>query len=291
MSIRFAPWACVAVLAASPAAAAPRACPASPELAQLVAASSSIVEARLGLSQAALAKAIKHPAYVGAPLADVRSLKGPTPDVVQIYPKDEPYLPSPAALRAAIDTPALFFLTQAGSPSEFYFAAYSPKALAPATTWAEADVRIEITRQTALLGVAPAPAAHDAEVRRLVSELGRLRGHPGAAVRQRTIFARLEALGPAGVPAIVAHMDDHRPLAEPAISLKNHAVDAFEAVRHYGPEQVVDALDAILNQITGQSFGDISNGGTDAQRREAVKGWRIYAADLECRSHAPPAQP
>jgi len=278
---RFAPWTCVAILAAWPVAAAPRACPASPELARLVAASSSIVQGRLGLSQEALANAIAHPEYIPVPLEEAISLKGPRPNAVQIYPKDESYLPSPDALRAAIDTPALFFLTQAGSPAKFYFAGYSPKALAPAAG-AEAGVRTEIARQASVLRATPTPPAHDAEVRRLVSELGGLRGRPGADARQRAIFARLEALGPAGVPAIVAHMEDHRLLAEPTISLTNHATNAFEGVRHYGPEQVVDALDAILNQITGQSFGDISNGGTEAQRRETVKGWRVYAADLGC---------
>ncbi|MEJ2817683.1 hypothetical protein [Caulobacter sp. CCG-8] len=282
MLTRFAPWACVATLVAGPAAAAPRACPASPELARLVAASSSIVEARFGLSQATLAKTVEHPAYIAAPLADATSLKGPMPGAVQIYPKDEAYLPPPDALRAAVDRRALLFLTQAGSPPQFYFAGYSPKALTPATAQAQAGVRSEIARQAAFLRAVPAPAAHDAEVRRLVSELGGLRGRPGADVRQRAIFARLEALGPAGVPAIVAHMDDRHVLAVPAISLTNHAADAFEGVRHYGPEQVVDALDAILNQITGQSFGAISNGGTEEQRGAAVSGWRVYVADLGC---------
>lgn len=279
---RFTAWACIATLIACPAAAAPRACPASRELARLVAASSSIVEARLGLSRETLAKAVEHPAYLAAPLADAASLKGPLPNALEIYPKDESYLPPPAALRAAIDRRALLFLIQAGSPSKFYFAAHSPEALAPATHQAKTDVRAEIARQAAMLRAVPAPAAHDAEVRRLVSELGGPRGRPGAGARQRAIFARLEALGPAGVPTIVAHMDDRRALAEPAISLTNHAVDAFEGVRHYEPEQVVDALDAILNQITGQSFGVISNGGTEDQRRAAVNGWRIYAADLGC---------
>jgi hypothetical protein len=271
----------MAILAAWPAAAAPHACPASPELARLVAASSSIVQGRLSVSPEALANAIAHPDYITVPLEEATSLKGPRPSAVQIYPKDEPYLPSPDALRAAINTPALLFLTQAGSPAKFYFAGYSPKALAPAAE-AEPGVRTEIARQASVLRATPAPAHHDAEVRRLVSELGGLRGRPGADARQRAIFARLEALGPAGVPAIAAHMEDHRLLAEPTISLTNHAINAFEGVRHYGPEQVVDALDAILNQITGQSFGDISNGGTEAQRRETVKGWRIYAADLGC---------
>jgi len=39
--------------------------------------------------------------------------------------------------------------------------------------------------------------------------------------------------------------------------------------RHYGPQQVVDALAAILNQITAQDFGFIYNG------RQTMKGLRL----------------
>jgi len=31
-----------------------------------------------------------------------------------------------------------------------------------------------------------------------------------------------------------------------------------------------------LNQITGENFGNICNGGTDRETQGAVKGWRIY---------------
>jgi hypothetical protein len=49
-------------------------------------------------------------------------------------------------------------------------------------------------------------------------------------------------------------MDDRRSLPDPRISLKNKSPQAFEGLRHYGPQEVVDALAAILNQITGQKF-------------------------------------
>jgi hypothetical protein len=47
-------------------------------------------------------------------------------------------------------------------------------------------------------------------------------------------------------------------------------------MRHYGPEKVVDALAAILNQITGQDFGFIYNGATDSERTETIQGWRDF---------------
>jgi hypothetical protein len=77
-------------------------------------------------------------------------------------------------------------------------------------------------------------------------------------------------------------MDDRRSLVEQQISLVNGVRDAFEGISHYGPEQLVDALAAILNQISGASFGFIYNGGSDSQRSAVVDAWRIYAADLPC---------
>jgi hypothetical protein len=71
-------------------------------------------------------------------------------------------------------------------------------------------------------------------------------------------------------------MDDRRVLSDPHISLRNKSPQAFEALRHYGPVQVVDALAAILNQLTGQDFGFIYNGGTDEERIRTVQGWRKF---------------
>ena len=92
---------------------------------------------------------------------------------------------------------------------------------------------------------------------------------------EQQAFADLEALGCPAVPAIIEQMDDRRKLPDPNISLKNQ-LPAFEAMRHYGPQEVVDALAAILNQITGQHFGFIYNGGTDAEREKTVRGWRHF---------------
>jgi hypothetical protein len=89
-------------------------------------------------------------------------------------------------------------------------------------------------------------------------------------------FSDLEALGCSAVPAIVKQMDDRRVLPDPSISLVNKSPNPFEGLRHYGPEKVVDALAAILNQLTGQDFGFIYNGATDVERDKAVHGWREY---------------
>jgi len=91
-------------------------------------------------------------------------------------------------------------------------------------------------------------------------------------------FQQLEALGCPAVPAIVKHLDDRRKLPVAYIRLQNHSADAFEAFRQYGPKVLTDALAAILNQITGQHFGFIYNGGTEEERAKVVKGWREFVA-------------
>jgi hypothetical protein len=128
-----------------------------------------------------------------------------------------------------------------------------------------------------LTGATRVKPAHMLEVRRLLAELPQ-----AEAPIQAEIFRRLEALGKEGVPAMVAQMDDRRKLTRPAIALENKFPGAFEATRFYGPELVVDAMDAILNQITGHG-GSIVNGGSNQQRRAAVTSWRRYVAGMRCR--------
>jgi hypothetical protein len=88
----------------------------------------------------------------------------------------------------------------------------------------------------------------------------------------------LEEYGVSGVPYIILGLNDFRKLPVKSISLINDFPDAFEGIRHYSPHLVVDALAAILNQITGVHFGFIYNGNdtTDDQRNQCIRGWYIY---------------
>jgi hypothetical protein len=91
-------------------------------------------------------------------------------------------------------------------------------------------------------------------------------------------FKALESLGAAGVPYIVAHLGDVRPLPVQAMSLENKSPKAFESLRHYGPKVVHDALSAILNQITGESFEFVYNGASVEARQRDSKAWRAWCA-------------
>ncbi len=92
--------------------------------------------------------------------------------------------------------------------------------------------------------------------------------------RKATIaYKKLEEMDKEAVPAIIQYMNDMRELPVKHIQLENKSPNSWEKYRHYGPQKVIDVLAAILNQVTGEYFGEIHNGGTDKQRVNAYHGW------------------
>jgi hypothetical protein len=259
-------------------------CPTSLPLARLVAGADLIVAASpdVPVERLRSAMAVETPDYVDVTLTSATILKGEADAaglVVKVYPQTRASAPSPEALLARAGQPTLFFLVRVDEgPTGLYFAS-SPDALQSVTPAQLEAVQTEVRRQQMVNShwlADPSPPQYS-RVRTLLA------GLPGATLgRQELIFRELEALGRDAVPAIIAQLDDRTPLAHRQISLVNHFPGAFEALRHYGPVLVVDALDAILNQITGFG-GSIVNGGSERQRRNAVEMWRVYAADIGCR--------
>jgi len=86
-------------------------------------------------------------------------------------------------------------------------------------------------------------------------------------------FSELESMGVEVVPYLICHLNDMRPVAMSGVTLKNDWPSAFEALRHYGPKTVHDALTAILNQITGENFLFVYNGATPQERKENREKW------------------
>jgi hypothetical protein len=83
-------------------------------------------------------------------------------------------------------------------------------------------------------------------------------------------------MGCSAVPHLVNALGDERKLPLPYIRLENRGTNSFEAFRQYGPETVTDALAALLNQLTGQDFGFIYNGGTASERDVAIQGGQRF---------------
>lgn len=199
---------------------------------------------------------------------------------------DPAYLPSDEDVLSLSSRRALLFLISDRYSEKYYFAGWSDEGLRPASDELVATIRAEVERQAAVLKnwqVNP-KTPHFKEVGTLIERVlasGAQDGTVGSIEVQEAAFREIEALGLDAVEAIVAQMDDRRPLPRAAISLVNKSPDAFEGMRHYSPDVVVDALAAILNQLTGESFGFIYNGDSEAERTATVNGWRIYVDQLK----------
>lgn len=103
--------------------------------------------------------------------------------------------------------------------------------------------------------------------------------------KQARLLKELQTLGIEAVPFIVKYMDDRRLLQFEYLALENRAVNRFEAMRQYSPRLVVDAIAAVLNQVTGENFGFIYNGGEDIARSEVVRGWKDYVRNRFYEEH------
>ncbi len=260
-----------------------------PELFRLVAASHLIVVATPQMPVEVFDAATKSEptGQLDLPMADVSVMKGEPPHpsfMLRFLPNDGRYPPSTLEVRSRLGVSSLFLLLQIDGTREnlTHFASYSERALQADSEAKLAPVRHEISVQAAALKAWRAdtrlPYYH--VVGALISKLS---AKPDLTAReQANIFRRLEAFGPAAVPAIIAQMDDQRKLLYPEIKLRNRSPDAFEAFRFYSPERVVDGLDAILNQITGENFSAIANGGSERERRLAVTAWRTYISFADC---------
>ena len=92
----------------------------------------------------------------------------------------------------------------------------------------------------------------------------------------QAVYEALIGLGKKAVPTIVKYMDDRRKLTIPKISLPPWWPDAHEGLVHYGPETVTDVLSIALMALTNEDLTAIYNGGTELERAEAVRIWKVY---------------
>lgn len=266
--------------------------PADRTLAQLFMESNAVASGTLAVSKAAVRKAFSAGDYLDLPFVGLTSIAGKVPQrlSVKIYAERRRGGVKPEQLETLAGEPVLVFLVR-GRDGEFYLTR-GEKALQPATPATLQAAERERDRQWAILRAwKPDPSLpHFGDVKALVAELAAIRrpakgneaAYDEARARQDAIFVRLEKLGKPAVPAIVAHLDNRRPLAVEQLALVNRPPNPIEAIRTYEPEQIVDALAATLNQVAGQTFDAIYSGGSEGQRRSAIAAWRIYADDLVC---------
>lgn len=218
--------------------------------------------------------------YIAVPVRVKESLKGDSRAeiMVRYFTRPAWYSPAPRTLLESNDKQSILFLLQvdtqtiSGTP-ETYFAGHTRKAIQPYSEELCRRVRDETLAQKRIIddfarNFRPADEPSSMKVRSLIE----------ATLDRRTetrAFADLEALGESGVPALIMFMDDRRELPVKEIQLRN-GPGAFESSRTYGPQVVADAIAAILNQVTGEDFGTIVNGGSERERRAVIEAWRVY---------------
>ncbi len=207
-----------------------------------------------------------------------------TPFSVRWFTEPRDYLPSPEHVISLNGKKVLLFLIYVDNApvNGLYFAGYTPQALSLPESGLIDRIRREVAVQQKILKYFKEEFPPSKEP--LYTKVKQLIDKTTKKDTQMAAFTELENLGPNSVPAIIMLMDDRRDLAVPEISLENPP-DNWEGIRHYGPKKIVDAMDAILNQITNESFGNIHNSGSERERVEAVNGWRIYLYYLDKKKH------
>lgn len=248
---------------------------------KLVAQSTLILKARLTVPVEAVRESFRTGdfSYMTFRAVVTEVLKGlpALPSVhVRFYTRPSTYAPSPQAVIDLHHKEALLFLVQSDDPAVagLYFAGSTPWALQATDPAVVKAVRSEVQNQRRVLTGYPTskaaqPDSQHQKVKALIEQMLDRR-------TQEAAFQKLERMGQAAVPSMIRLMDDRRPLPIQQISLENKSPHAFEGIRHYGPKTVVDAIAALLNQATGESFGLIYNGGSERERAATVDGWRIY---------------
>jgi hypothetical protein len=214
--------------------------------------------------------------YVSLELAVKRRLKSSVPGKgilkIRFYDRKETHDDIVRHFAQFSGKPCIVFTVQVDDPAvaDFYLAGSFSESIFAFTPEAEKAIDQELKLQNEIVRdfEADPSVPHFKEVERLLKSVEDV-------ASQRKAFSRLEALGKEGVPAIVAHMNDFRELPMSAISLRN-SPGHWEAVRHYSPDKMVDALAAILNQVTHRSYRSIYNGGSDRERKACINAWRVH---------------
>ncbi len=172
--------------------------------------------------------------------------------------------------------PVILFLQDVRG--KYYLAAYAPETMQSANEALAARVGEEAAAQEKLIQESDSYAAghvlpKESEVQSLVELMVDKRMDPAGAA---AVYAELIALGKEAVPAIIKYMDDRRKLTIPKITLKPWWPDASEGLMHYGPETVTDVMSVALMVLASEDLTAIYNGGTELERRQAVRIWKIY---------------
>lgn len=161
---------------------------------------------------------------------------------------------------------------------KYYLAVYAPETIQPAGEALAARIQDEAEHQEELIRESKQFAAQnvfpkESELQSLIELMVSHHTDPATA---QAVYESVIGLGKEAVPTIIKYLDDRRKLRIPKITLVPWWPDAHEGLVHYGPETVTDVLSVALMVLTGEDLTAIYNGGTELERSEAVRIWKIY---------------
>ena len=249
---------------------------------QLVAKSYLIVEGSIAVPVAAIRKTEQNGDhdYVEVKVAVSKTLKGTlgSQDInFRYYTDTEQYGGVSRNKIIPLDgKSAIIFLQNVRE--KYYLAAYTPEAMQFANATLAARVQKEAEMQGKLVQASDSYAdghvlPRETEVQSLVELMVDQQIDPGTA---QAVYDAVIALGKDAVPTIIKYMDDRRKLTIPKITLAPWWPGAHEGLVHYGPETVTDVLSVALMALTNEDLTAIYNGGTELERTQAVRIWKIY---------------
>ena len=249
---------------------------------RLVASSHLIAEGKITVSVAGIRAAGKSGDHVYLPVAvaihDIH--KGSLENkalTFRYYTDNEQYGGlTREQLIALNEKEVILFLQFSGKT--LYLAAYSPQTVQAVSAGLIAKVRLEVELQEQIIRESDLyfETHHlplESKVTQLVEMMVNRDTQPGEA---QAIYNTLMGLGAEAVPALIKHMDDRRRLVIPKITLYSMDPDGFEGLIHYGPDVVTDLMSVVLTRITQQDLTQIYNGGTELERQNAVRIWKVY---------------
>lgn len=217
------------------------------------------------------------------------ALKGTAPSapvLVRYFIEPHTFSPTVGLLDKLNGKDGILFLFRVDEEGSSSFFINDPNALQPSSPEALLAIESEVAAQDAILKNYRRPDIRDNAYRRVRNLVNNMT-HPE---RAEDALSELQSLGKEYVPAMIHLMDDRRPLTIKQIAVSNPP-GHWEGIAHYAPECVVDVMSVMLSRITGETFGQIHDGGSEREEAAEVDAWRIYLhhlnADSEKATQAP----
>ncbi len=246
----------------------------------MIAVADVVARGKLNVSQNALEalKSSNKNQYLELGLDDVVSVKGTDmvpPNVIHYYLGGGPDSPSKNAIIDSNGKSVTVFLVYCEDPNAtgFHFVRFSPSAVRPFDEHEFLAIEQEVAKEKQVAEsaqtAARSPDTWDNQVRKLLYEL---------TVRQtqESAWKQLLKMPEESIPALIRAMSDSRKLADPWVVVPTNG-SSFEALAHYSPKTVLEAVSILLNNKVNGGLRPITSWDTEKEKHTILNAWRVWA--------------